>query len=151
MTIHDKLFSVEQSTTTTSTGSPGSVWQKEDDHVVDILENDEDTTRNLQKGMILILNGVSFYAYLQLSWVVMGQVGAVTHSVCNALRRPVICAAGWILFGGATFEGVVGALLATGGTLGYAHAKRQAAAPGKTDNAISIMGGKDDEAKVQLL
>lgn len=88
---------------------------------------------------ILLLNGISFYAYLQLSWVVMGQVGAVTHSVCNALRRPVICAAGWILFGGATLEGVTGALVATGGTLLYAQAKRQAAtkAEGPLDNDTS--------------
>lgn len=36
---------------------------------------------------LLVLNGITFYLYLQLSWVVISRVGAVTHSVCNALRR----------------------------------------------------------------
>lgn len=36
----------------------------------------------------LILNGVSFYAYLQLSWVVLNRMSAVSHSLTNSLRRP---------------------------------------------------------------
>jgi hypothetical protein len=35
----------------------------------------------------------------QLSWIVLGRVTAVTHSVCNSLRRPVMCVAGWLQFG----------------------------------------------------
>lgn len=41
----------------------------------------------------LMLNGFSFYAYLQLSWVVLGRVSAVTHSLLNSLRRPATIAA----------------------------------------------------------
>lgn len=110
----------------------------------------------LLKLMVLVLNGISFYGYLQLSWVVMGQVPAVTHSVCNALRRPVICAAGWLLFGGATVEGVVGALMATGGTMLYAQAKRRVvAAAAATTDFLDDRGGEmvdsDLQSKVQAV
>lgn len=74
---------------------------------------------------LLLLNGITFYLYLQLSWVVISRVGAVTHSVCNALRRPVICAFGWLVFGGATLEGIVGVLIATLGTILYSRAKQR--------------------------
>lgn len=37
---------------------------------------------------ILLLNGVSFYTYLQLSWVCLGRMSAVSHSLANSLRRP---------------------------------------------------------------
>lgn len=37
---------------------------------------------------MLVLNGVSFYAYLQLSWVCLGRMSAVSHSVANSIRRP---------------------------------------------------------------
>lgn len=49
---------------------------------------------------MLAVNGVTFYAYLQLSWLVLSRVAAVTHSVCNSLRRPVMCLFGWLQFGG---------------------------------------------------
>jgi hypothetical protein len=39
-------------------------------------------------GLVLI-NGASFYAYLQLSWICLGRMSAVSHSVANSLRRPV--------------------------------------------------------------
>ena len=35
------------------------------------------------RGGTVVLNGVTFYAYLQLSWVVLGRVAAVAHSVCK--------------------------------------------------------------------
>lgn len=38
---------------------------------------------------LAMLNGASFYAYLQLSWVCLGRMSAVSHSVANSLRRPV--------------------------------------------------------------
>jgi len=44
----------------------------------------------------VMLNGITFYAYLQLSWVVLARIPAVTHSVCNSMRRPVMCVAGWV-------------------------------------------------------
>ena len=36
-----------------------------------------------------LINGVTFYAYLCLSWVCLGRMSAVSHSVANSLRRPV--------------------------------------------------------------
>jgi drug/metabolite transporter (DMT)-like permease len=106
-------------------GVSGSFYEDETPPTTlrDAMQWDEDDWSIPPKLILLVVNGVSFYAYLQLSWVVMAHAGAVTHSVCNALRRPVICAAGWILFGGATVQGVAGALLATLGTLLYAQAK----------------------------
>ena len=38
--------------------------------------------------MTVLLNGVSFYAYMQLSFVVLGRISAVSHSVTNSMRRP---------------------------------------------------------------
>jgi len=36
----------------------------------------------------ILLNGASFYAYLQLSFAVLGLMSAVSHSVANSMRRP---------------------------------------------------------------
>jgi len=36
----------------------------------------------------LLLSGVSFFAYVQLSWVCLGRMSAVSHSLTNSLRRP---------------------------------------------------------------
>ena len=52
------------------------------------------------QNLTMLINGVTFWAYLQLSWLVLGRVSAVTHSVLNSLRRPVICTAGFLRFGG---------------------------------------------------
>jgi len=41
----------------------------------------------------LLVNGVSFFAYLQLSWVVLGRMTPVSHSLANSLRRPATIAA----------------------------------------------------------
>jgi drug/metabolite transporter (DMT)-like permease len=98
----------------------GSIWQG----IVVILVG-RNALADLLNIPMLLLNGLTFYLYLQLSWVVMSKVGAVTHSVCNSLRRPVICATGWAVFGGATVEGIAGVLIATGGTMLYARAKRR--------------------------
>jgi solute carrier family 35 protein E1 len=36
----------------------------------------------------LVTAGVSFFAYLQLSWVCLARMTAVSHSLVNSLRRP---------------------------------------------------------------
>ena len=41
----------------------------------------------------LLLSGASFWLYVQLSWVVLARMSAVSHSVLNSLRRPVTIAA----------------------------------------------------------
>lgn len=38
---------------------------------------------------LALVNGFTFYAYLCLSWVCLGRMSAVSHSVANSLRRPV--------------------------------------------------------------
>lgn len=35
---------------------------------------------------LLVVNGLTFWAYLQLSWLVLSRVATVTHSVFNSLR-----------------------------------------------------------------
>jgi len=73
----------------------------------------------------LLLNGIAFWAYLQLSWLVLGKVSAVTHSVCNSMRRPVIIFFGWLQFGNYISPiNAAGIALASGGALLYAHLKR---------------------------
>ena len=79
---------------------------------------------------LVALNGVAFFAYLQLSWVVLSRVDAVTHSVCNSLRRPVMCVFGWLQFGNPiTPLNAFGIGLACAGALFYGHLKRGASAP----------------------
>lgn len=46
---------------------------------------------------LVLLNGASFYAYLQLSWVCLARMSAVSHSVANSLRRPVTVVAALIV------------------------------------------------------
>lgn len=36
--------------------------------------------------VLLVVNGLTFWAYLQLSWLVLSRVATVTHSVFNSLR-----------------------------------------------------------------
>lgn len=98
----------------------GSIWQG-----IIVLFTGVEQLRLVVNIPMLLLNGLTFHLYLQLSWVVMGKVGAVTHSVCNSLRRPVICAACWVVLGGATTEEVAGVLIATTGTMLYARATVQ--------------------------
>ena len=45
---------------------------------------------------LLLLNGASFYAYLQLSWVCLGRMSAVSHSLANSMRRPATIGAALI-------------------------------------------------------
>ena len=78
---------------------------------------------------LLALNGAGFFAYLQLSWVVLSRVTAVTHSVCNSLRRPVMCVCGWLQFGNEiTPTNAFGIGLACAGALLYGQLNRGAAA-----------------------
>ena len=79
----------------------------------------------LQLSLTSFINGFTFWMYLQLSWLVLGRVSAVSHSVLNSLRRPVICAFGFIRFGdNPTVMNIVGIIMASGGALWYGHVKR---------------------------
>ena len=72
-----------------------------------------------------VLNGVAFWAYLQLSWLVLARVTAVTHSVCNAMRRPAVIVAGWLQFGNEiSYLNGCGIALACGGAALYGHVSR---------------------------
>ena len=78
---------------------------------------------------MLLINGSTFWLYLQLSWLVLARVAAVTHSVCNALRRPVMCFFGYLQFGNPISPlNALGIAMASGGVLLYSQVKRQAAA-----------------------
>jgi solute carrier family 35 protein E1 len=73
----------------------------------------------------LLLNGLTFWLYLQLSWLALGRMPAVSHSVVNAMRRPVICVCEYLQFGGSmSWLNVFGIALASGGVLVYSHVKR---------------------------
>ncbi|EKX36765.1 hypothetical protein GUITHDRAFT_117060 [Guillardia theta CCMP2712] len=47
----------------------------------------------------LLINGLTFFLYLQMSWLVLARVSAVTHSIINSLRLPFLCVFGWLQFG----------------------------------------------------
>ena len=53
-------------------------------------------TRSPTTLRLLLLNGASFYAYLQLSWVCLGRMSAVSHSLANSMRRPATIGAALI-------------------------------------------------------
>lgn len=92
---------------------------------------------------ILVINGVAFWAYLQLSWLVLARVTAVTHSVCNAMRRPVVILAGWLQFGNEiTSLNACGIALACGGAALYGHLSRPPPPPPPD---------RDDEARETLV
>ena len=92
---------------------------------------------------ILVVNGVAFWAYLQLSWLVLARVTAVTHSVCNAMRRPVVILAGWLQFGNEiTSLNACGIALACGGAALYGHLSRPPPPPPPD---------RDDEARETLV
>ena len=96
-----------------------------------------------QSTPILVINGVAFWAYLQLSWLVLARVTAVTHSVCNAMRRPVVILAGWLQFGNEiTSLNACGIALACGGAALYGHLSRPPPPPPPD---------RDDEARETLV
>ena len=69
---------------------------------------------------LVALNGASFYAYLQLSWVCLGRMSAVSHSVANSLRRPVTVVAALVVAPAALSPlNLVGIVLACVGGLVY--------------------------------
>ena len=69
---------------------------------------------------LVALNGASFYAYLQLSWVCLGRMSAVSHSVANSLRRPVTVVAALVVAPAALSPlNLVGIILACLGGLIY--------------------------------
>jgi hypothetical protein len=48
--------------------------------------------------VMIVVNVVSFFSYMQFSFIVLSQVGVLTHAVCNAMRRPAIIATSVIYF-----------------------------------------------------
>ena len=83
------------------------------------------STVNLDVQTVL-LNGVTFYLYLQLSWDVLGQTSVVTHSVLNSLRRPAIVVSAFVKdgLGKTTNFNLAGIVVACLGSLVYGHVKR---------------------------
>ena len=73
---------------------------------------------------ILVVNGVAFWAYLQLSWLVLARVTAVRAGARRhprgVMRRPVVILAGWLQFGNEiTSLNACGIALACGGAALY--------------------------------
>ena len=52
-----------------------------------------DALRDLPSLRLVLINGASFYAYQQLSWLCLGRMSAVSHSLANSMRRPATIAA----------------------------------------------------------
>jgi len=101
-------------------------------------------------GATMLINGITFWAYLQLSWLVLGRVSAVTHSVLNSLRRPVICTFGFLRFGGdPTALNITGIALASGGALLYGQVKRaevkKAARLLSIEDSVATTNGSGDD------
>lgn len=72
------------------------------------------------KLLLLLVNGVCFFAYLQLSVIVLAKVSAITHGVMNTMRRPVTIAASTIWFGrDLSYSNKIGMFLACLGSIMY--------------------------------
>ena len=65
---------------------------------------------------ILVINGVAFWAYLQLSWLVLARVTVVTHRR-NADAAAVVILAGWLQFGNEIILNACGIALECGAAL----------------------------------
>ena len=73
-----------------------------------------------ERPLLLLLCGVSFFSQLQLSFVCLGRMSAVTHSLANSMRRPATIAAA-LFFAPAPLSLLnwVGVAIACGGALLY--------------------------------
>lgn len=73
-----------------------------------------------ERPLLLLLCGVSFFSQLQLSFVCLGRMSAVTHSLANSTRRPATIAAA-LFFAPAPLSLLnwVGVAIACGGALLY--------------------------------
>lgn len=77
-------------------------------------------SRAAERPFLLLANGVSFYAQMQLSFVCLTQMTAVSHSLANSMRRPVTIAASlWFEPARLTSLNWVGILLACAGATLY--------------------------------
>ena len=89
--------------------------------------------------MLLASSASAFFAYNRLSLAVLLRLNAVSHSVCNALRRAVTVAAATLIFGNAvTLLSLTAIGLVVSGSGGYAlavAADKAAAARGKEARA----------------
>jgi uncharacterized membrane protein len=73
---------------------------------------------------IVLINGVTYAAYNQMSFLVLSLVTMVTHAVGNSLRRVVtILASIWVFGNAITTQNAVGIFLAVGGVIAYSISK----------------------------
>eukprot|EP00940_MAST-03C_sp_MAST-3C-sp2_P003521 g3521.t1 len=85
------------------------------------------TTLDLPRVSLLLVNGICYFLYLQLSVVVLSQVSAITHGVMNAMRRPATIAASTAWFGVSLGPLSIGGIaLACLGSLSYSVAQKAA-------------------------
>mmetsp|Transcript_2391 Transcript_2391/g.3415 ORF Transcript_2391/g.3415 Transcript_2391/m.3415 type:complete len:339 (+) Transcript_2391:81-1097(+) len=49
--------------------------------------------------MLMTINGIAYFTYLQASFIVLSRVGVVSHTVGNSLRRPVCILCAVLYFG----------------------------------------------------
>ena len=72
------------------------------------------------RPLMLLLNGAAFYAQLQLSFVCLTRMAAVSHSLANSVRRPATIAAA-LLFSPAPLSALnwAGVAIACAGALLY--------------------------------
>jgi len=79
------------------------------------------TTQFYKEQMIC---GLAYYLYNEVAYMVLGQVGAVTHAVANTVKRVAILVASVIIFGTTmTQQGIIGSSIAIGGVLLYSLTK----------------------------
>jgi len=77
---------------------------------------------------LILLNGVCYWMYLTCSFVMLSKISAITHTVLNAMRRPVIIGANAMYFQiPLSFQSKVGIGLACVGSLLYAQIKKMQA------------------------
>jgi drug/metabolite transporter (DMT)-like permease len=107
--------------------------EKEEAELVNSQSAHIPSWRDPAQLFMLTLNALSSYSFLQFALIIMDEVEAVTYSVCHACSRPITCVIGWICFGGASVEGITGAVMSTLGTLLYARAKQPANQPASNE------------------
>ncbi|CAK0847683.1 unnamed protein product [Prorocentrum cordatum] len=76
--------------------------------------------------MAMLYSGFTYYMYNEVAFLALGKLDAVSHAVCNAMKRVVIIIAAIVVFKTpVTATGIAGSSIAIAGTLLYSLAKNK--------------------------
>ena len=102
---------------------------------------------NLETLWTMLINGVAYSVYNQMSFFVLSKVEMVTHAVANAVRRTftIVCSV-WYFGNEITTVNAVGIASSAAGVIMYARAKRAFLEDADSHNRNGVMRWDSDKA-----